>query len=181
MNIAVYCSSSNHITEHYKQSAYQLGEWMAENGHTLIFGGATGGLMSSISEGVSSKKGKIIGVIPDAVIRMNRQSSLCTELVIVESMSERKAKMKAAADIFVVLPGSFGTLDELFDVLASGIVGEHKKETIIVNQNGFYDELFLLTEKMIAEGFIPIVLFEPIIVSNISQCIQVIREISQHT
>ena len=61
MNIAVYCSSSNHIAEHYKQSAYQLGEWMAENGHTLIFGGATGGLMSSISEGVSSKKGKIIG------------------------------------------------------------------------------------------------------------------------
>ncbi len=171
MNIAVYCSSSNHIAENYKQSAYRLGEWIAESGNVLVFGGATGGLMTSVSEGVASGKGQIVGVIPQAVIKMNRQNPLCSELITVESMSERKAKMKEVADIFVVLPGSYGTLDEMFDVTASAIVGEHKKPLIVVNENGFYDDLLMLIARMRLEKFIPVENYKPVVVDNIDGCI----------
>lgn len=121
MNIAVFCSSSNHIADHYKQSAFLLGKLIAQSGNTLVYGGATGGLMDSVAEGAQSQKGSIIGVIPYAVIKMNRQSALSTQLITVETMSERKAQMKSFADIFVVLPGSYGTLDEMLNIVASGI------------------------------------------------------------
>jgi uncharacterized protein (TIGR00730 family) len=166
MNIAVYCSSSNHIPESYKDSAYALGQWIADSGNALIFGGATGGLMTSVSEGASASGGKITGIIPQAVIKMNRQSALCTELITVETMSDRKATMKELADVFVVLPGSYGTLDEMFDVIAAAIVGEHKKQLIVVNENGFYDDLIRQIERMIYEKFIPVVNYKPLIVNS---------------
>lgn len=178
MKIAVYCSSSNHIADNYLESGRQLGEWIAENGHTLVFGGATGGTMSTVSEGAFSKKAKIIGVIPQAVINMNRQSPHCTELVTVVTMSERKARMKEISDIFVVLPGSYGTMDELFDVTASAIVGEHKKRVIIVNENGFYDSLITLIDRMREEKFIPIEKYKPTIVSDMLSCINTLKEAS---
>jgi len=109
--------------------------------------------------------------IPQAVIKMNRQNSLCTELISVETMSDRKATMKELADVFVVLPGSYGTLDEMFDVIAAAIVGEHKKQLIVVNENGFYDDLMRQIDRMIDEKFIPVVNYKPLIVSNISDCI----------
>ncbi|MDR0810954.1 MAG: TIGR00730 family Rossman fold protein, partial [Paludibacter sp.] len=156
MNIAVYCSSSNSIAENYLQTAHSLGEWIAKNGHTLVFGGATGGSMSAVSEGAASAGGKIIGVIPNAVKRMNRQSPLCTELVAVKTMSERKAQMQQLADVFVVLAGSFGTLDEMFDVAAAGVVGEHRKPLIVINENGFYNCLISQIDRMRQEKFIPV-------------------------
>jgi len=174
MNIAVYCSSSNHIAQRYLDTAFELGVWIAKNGHTLVFGGATGGSMSAVSEGTSSVNGQIIGVIPEAVVRMGRENPLCTELVAVETMGERKELMKQRSDVFVVLPGSYGTLDELFDVLASGIVGEHKKPVIIVNENGFYDDLMKQTDRMRAEMFIPVEYFKPLIANNLEECIQLI-------
>ena len=176
MNIAVYCSSSNHIAENYLKSGSKLGEWIAENGHTLVFGGATGGLMSSVSKAAYDKNGSIIGVIPQAVINMNRQSPYCSELITLKTMGERKEKMKEISDVFVVLPGSYGTLDELFDVTASGIVGEHKKKIIIVNENGFYDDLLKLIARMRSEKFIPVEVFKPIIVSDISSCIMALNQ-----
>ncbi len=179
MNIAVYCSSSNHIAEDYKLVATQLGVWIAESGNVLVFGGATGGLMTAVSEGAYSKKGKIIGIIPQAVIRMKRQSQLCSELIAVETMSERKALMKDSADVFVVLPGSYGTLDEMFDVIASGVVGEHKKPIVIVNQNGFFDDFNSLTQRMASEGFLPPTHqnYKPMIVDNIEMCIDLIQQL----
>lgn len=175
MNIAVYCSSSNHIPESYKNSAYALGQWIADSGNALIFGGATGGLMTSVSEGASASGGKITGIIPQAVIKMNRQSALCTELISVETMSDRKATMKELADVFVVLPGSYGTLDEMFDVIAAAIVGEHKKQLIVVNENDFYIDLIRQIERMIYEKFIPVVNYKPLIVNSISECIQFLK------
>lgn len=178
MNIAVYCSSSNHIAENYKLSAFRLGEWIAESSNILVFGGATGGLMDAISEGAFSQKGEIIGVIPQAVKRMNRQSSLCSKLIEVETMSERKTKMKELADVFVVLPGSYGTLDEMFDVIASGVVGEHKKQLIVVNENGFYDDLLTQTDKMCKEKFIPVENYKPKVVGTINECTDYLQTIS---
>lgn len=174
MNIAVYCSSSNHIPESYKTSAYKLGQWISESGNVLIFGGATGGLMSSVSEGAAG--GQIVGIIPQAVIKMKRLNTLCTQLIEVETMGERKAKMKELADVFVVLPGSFGTLDEMFDVIASGVVGEHKKPLIVVNENGFYNDLLHQIEKMLTEKFIPTENYKPFVLNDIEECIYLIEK-----
>jgi uncharacterized protein (TIGR00730 family) len=176
MNIAVFCSSSNHIAEHYKQAAFHLGQQIAESGNTLVFGGATGGLMDSVAEGASNKNGTIIGVIAHAIIRMKRQSVLSSELVIVETMSERKEKMKSLSDVFVVLAGSYGTLDEMLDIIASGIVGEHKKPLIIVNENGFYDNFLAQINYMRSEKFIPIEEnYKPLIANDINHCIEIIK------
>lgn len=176
MNIAVYCSSSNHIAEHYKQTAFQLGEFIAESGNTLVYGGATGGLMDAVAEGAFSKNGEIIGVIAQPIIRMKRQSTLPTELIVVETMSQRKDKMKDLSDIFVVLPGSYGTLDEMLDVITSGIVGEHKKTIILMNQNGFYNHFLEQIELMRNELFIPIEeKHKPIIVKDIAECVNIIN------
>jgi uncharacterized protein (TIGR00730 family) len=171
MNICVYCSASNNIAEKYKQSAFRLGELIAESGNTLVYGGATGGLMDSVAEGSSSKNGNIIGVIAKAIIRMNRQSALPSQLITVETLSQRKDEMKSLADVFVALPGSFGTLDEALDVITSGIVGEHKKPLILVNQDGFYNHFLEQINLMKTELFIPIdEKYKPIVVEDITQC-----------
>lgn len=182
MNIAVFCSSSNHIAGKYKHAALQLGELIAQSGNTLVFGGATGGLMDSVAEGAHSKNGQIIGVIPQAVINMNRQSSLSTQLICVETMSERKAEMKKIADVFVVLPGSYGTLDEMLDIVASGIVGEHKKPLILINQDGFYDSFLNQIDFMRSEQFIPVEeKYKPVIVSDIYQCMELINLLNKNS
>jgi cytokinin riboside 5'-monophosphate phosphoribohydrolase len=179
MNIAVFCSSSNHIDNRFKLEAFQLGEMIAKSGNTLVFGGATGGLMDSVAEGAKSKNGQIIGVIPYAVIKMNRQSQLPTQLITVETMSERKAKMKELSDIFVVLPGSYGTLDEMLDIVASGVVGEHKKQLIIVNQNGFYDQFLCQIDLMRRELFIPVENYKPLVVEDVKSCFELINFLYQ--
>ncbi len=176
MNIAVFCSSSNSISEKYKSEAQRLGEWIAESGNTLVYGGATGGLMDSVSEGAYKNKGNIVGVIPEAVINMNRQSALPTQLIIVDTMSKRKAEMKALSDVFVVLPGSYGTLDEMLDIIASGIVGEHKKPLIIVNHDGFYDLFLQQIDFMRAEHFMPAEeKYKPLIANNFNHCIELLK------
>jgi len=176
MNIAVFCSSSNQIADHYKQAAFHLGELIAESGNKLVYGGATGGLMDAVAEGALSKIGEIIGVISNAIIKMNRQSSLPTELITVNTLNDRKTLIKSLSDVFVVLPGSYGTLDEMLDIVASGVVGEHKKPLIIVNQNGFYDLFLHQINHMRSECFIPSEeRYKPIVVDDLEQCIELIN------
>lgn len=175
MNIAVYCSSSNRIDDKYLTTATRLGEWIATNGHTLVFGGATGGSMTAVSEGAASRGGTIHGIVPDAVVRMGRESQLCTELITVATMDERKRLMKQKADAFVILPGSYGTLDEFFDVVASGVVGEHKKPVILLNENGFYDYLLLQTKKMKDEQFIPVDNFRYAVVGSVDELVALLK------
>ncbi len=155
MNICVYCSASNKIPEHYKLQAAELGKWIATNGHTLVFGGATGGLMTAVSEAAASHSGEIIGIIPEQIIAAGRESKVVTQQILTSSMNERKAQLKAMSDVFVALPGSYGTLDEVFDVVASGTVGEHSKPLILVNEQGFYNDLVAQIERMKQEFFIP--------------------------
>jgi len=90
-------------------------------------------------------------------------------------MGERKELMKQRADVFVVLPGSYGTLDELFDVIAAGVVGEHNKKVILVNENGFYNDLLRLSEHMRTEMFIPVEYFKPVIAADLGECYSFIQ------
>ena len=117
MNICVYCSSSDQVRDEFKQQATEFGNWLADKGHTLVYGGATGGLMSAVAQGASNAGGDIVGIIPDCIIEKGRKSDLPTELFIVGDMAERKSMMREYSDVFVVFPGGFGTLGEVFDHL----------------------------------------------------------------
>lgn len=157
--------------------AHEAGRRIAEKGHALVYGGATGGLMDSVSTGVAENHGEIIGVIPEIIIRKNRLSKLPTRQIITTDMSERKKRMKLESDLFLVLPGGYGTLDEMFDVIASGTVGEHKKPVIVFNFNGFYDNLLLLTEQMKAGAFIPVEeSYKPVFVNTMDECFELIEK-----
>ena len=110
MNICVYCSSSDQVCDEFKQLATELGKWMANSGHTLVYGGATGGLMGAVAEGAAAAGGDIVGIIPECIVDKGRKSDLPTELFVVGDMAERKTMMKEYADVFVVFPGGFGAL-----------------------------------------------------------------------
>ena len=148
MNICVFCASSSSVSEEYRKEAYNLGSFIAQQGHSLVYGGATGGLMDSVAQGCADSHGEIIGVIPQMILDKGRESALPHQLFVVEDMNERKALMKEYADLFVVLPGGYGTFDELFDVLASKIVGYHDKALLILNSNDYYGGLLLQIETM---------------------------------
>ncbi len=155
MNIAVYCSAKDVIPEEYLALGDDLGKWLAENGHTLVYGGATGGLMSRVSNAARAAGGQVIGVVPKRIIEAGRLAHNCTKIHKVANMSRRKQKMKELADCFVCLPGSYGTLDEMYDVIASGTVGEHKKPVFILNYKGFYEGLKAEAAHMKELHFLP--------------------------
>jgi uncharacterized protein (TIGR00730 family) len=132
-----------------------LGKWIAEAGHTLVYGGATGGLMTRVSHAAKAAGGMVEGVIPQRIIQAKRMADNCDVLYTVANMCERKQRMKELADCFVCLPGSYGTLDEMMDVVASGTVDEHRKPIFILNYEGFYEGLKLQAEHMRKLAFLP--------------------------
>ena len=132
-----------------------LGRWLGENGHTLIYGGATGGLMSCTSDAAKQAGAHVIGVIPPRIKAAGRLATNCDYLIEVNNMSERKQRMRDEADVIVCLPGSYGTLDEMMDAISSAIVGEHKKPVFVLNYKGFYEPLKRQIELMKSLQFIP--------------------------
>ena len=180
MNICVYCSAKDTIADEYKQLGRSLGKWIAEAGHTLVFGGATGGLMTEVSRTAIQAGGNVIGVVPKRILASGRRSPWCTQTIEVENMNMRKQQMKQLSDCFVCLPGSYGTLDEMFDVIASGTVGEHKKHTFILNYKGFYQPLFEQIQLMKRESFIPAdESYKPQVADNMEQLTTLLQEENQ--
>ena len=155
MKIAVYCSAKDRISEEYLALGDVLGKWIAEAGHTLVYGGATGGLMTRVSNATKAAGGTVEGVIPQRIIQAKRMADNCDVLYTVANMCERKQKMKDLADCFVCLPGSYGTLDEMMDVVASGTVDEHRKPCFVLNYKGFYAGLKSQVEYMRQLAFLP--------------------------
>lgn len=155
MRIAVYCSAKDRIPEEYLALGDVLGKWIAEAGHTLVYGGATGGLMTRVSNAAKACGGTVEGVIPQRIIQAKRMADNCDVLYTVANMCERKQRMKDLADCFVCLPGSYGTLDEMMDVVASGTVDEHRKPCFVLNYKGFYAGLKSQVEYMRQLAFLP--------------------------
>ena len=155
MRIAVYCSAKDVIPEEYLQLGDALGTWIGQNGHTLVYGGATGGLMSRTSDAAKAAGAHVVGVIPPRIKAAGRLATNCDYLIEVNNMSERKQRMRDEADIIVCLPGSYGTLDEMMDATSSAIVGEHHKPTFVLNFKGFYEPLKQQIELMRNLHFIP--------------------------
>lgn len=177
MKIAVYCSAKDAIPEEYLALGDALGTWIGEHGHTLVYGGATGGLMSRVSDAAKSAGGYVIGVIPPRIISCGRKADNCDEMYRVRSMSERKQAMRDIADVVVCLPGSYGTLDEMMDVVSSGIVGEHHKKTFVLNYNGFYEPLKQQIELMRSLHFIPEQeAYKPVFVNSLEELFEKIEK-----
>lgn len=155
MKIAVYCSAKDAIPEAYLQLGDTFGAWIGAQGHTLVYGGATGGLMTRVSNAAKKAGARVIGVIPPRIIAAGRLASNCDQLIEVANMSERKQRMRDEADVIICLPGSYGTLDEMMDATSSAIVGEHRKPTYVLNYLGFYEPLKQQIELMRRLRFIP--------------------------
>ena len=170
MRVAVYCSAKDVIPEEYLQLGDALGAWIGTNGHTLVYGGATGGLMSRTSDAAKAAGAHVIGVIPPRIKAAGRLATNCDYLIEVNNMSERKQRMRDEADVIVCLPGSYGTLDEMMDATSSAIVGEHHKPVYVLNYNGFYEPLKAQIARMQELNFIPAQQsYEPIFVNSLDE------------
>ena len=173
MRIAVYCSAKDVIPEEYLRLGDELGAWIGAQGDILVYGGATGGLMSRTSDAAKAAGARVVGVIPPRIKAAGRLASNCDELIEVANMSERKQMMRDTADIIVCLPGSYGTLDEMMDATSSAIVGEHHKPTLVLNYKGFYEPLKQQIELMRSLRFIPEQeAYQPIFVNSLDELYQ---------
>ena len=153
-SVAVYCGSSSGNQEIYTQQAQEMGRELVRRGLTLVYGGGCVGLMGTITDAVLAEGGRVIGVIPKFLADKEVAHRGCTELHVVETMHQRKLLMADLADGFVAMPGGFGTLEELFEVLTWGQLGLHGKPVALLNTQGFYDTLLALLDHMSAEAFL---------------------------
>ena len=148
-SICVFCASSLGNDSVYAKTAYELGKVLAENQIEMIYGGAQVGLMGKVAEGSLTQNGKVTGIIPEFLKTKEIAHVALTELITVKTMHERKARMHEMSDGFIALPGGFGTMEELFEILTWAQLSLHKKPIGLLNVNGFYNPLIALIEKMI--------------------------------
>ncbi|MDR1203557.1 MAG: TIGR00730 family Rossman fold protein [Tannerellaceae bacterium] len=152
--IAVFCGSSLGANEVYCEQAYLLGETVARLGIGLVYGGGNVGLMKYVADGAIRRGGEVIGVIPGFLNKKEIAHTGLTELIVVETMHERKAKMNELADGVIALPGGYGTMEEFFEMITWGQLHLHQKPVAILNTNGFYNPLIKQVEVMATEGFL---------------------------
>lgn len=154
MKIAIFCSANKDIDPDFFSMTEALGSWMAENGHSLVFGGCNLGLMECIAKAVKGKGGQTIGVVPTLVEKTGRASKFLDVEIPCDNLSDRKDLMIAQSDLIVALPGGVGTLDEIFTVVAARTIGYHQKNVILYNMKGFWDSTIALLDDLQAKGMI---------------------------
>jgi uncharacterized protein (TIGR00730 family) len=153
-NVAVFCASASGIRPSYSEAAEDLGRGLAERNIGLVYGGANVGLMKTVAEAAMMADGRVIGVIPEVLVDLEVAHRGITELHITSTMHTRKALIGEKADAFIALPGGFGTLEELFEVLAWHTLKLHAKPIFLLNVNGFYDQLLLFLDHCVTEGML---------------------------
>ena len=152
-SLCVYTGSSIRVDEIYKEESKKLGRMIAERNMQLVYGGGRVGLMGLIADAALQAGGKVIGIIPAHLQQWEVEHKDLTELHLVDSMHNRKRLMVEKSDAFVAMPGGFGTLDELFEIMTWRQVHLHDKPIVIVNLNGYWDKLLALIEHVITSGF----------------------------
>lgn len=152
-SICVFSSSSDAVNGRYFETASRLGRQMAQNDYTLIYGGASIGLMGAVARAVHELQGRVIGVIPQSLSRYDITYDKADQLIITNTLRERKAIMEEKAGAFIGLPGGFGTLEEILEIVTLKQLQLHWKPIVIINTNGFYDELLRLFERIYSEKF----------------------------
>ena len=153
-HICVYCSSSDRVDRRYADVAVRMGHLIADYGYSLVYGGGSVGLMGVLARAVHERGGKVYGVIPEALKQVEGVAyDLADDMVVTQTMQERKAIMYTRADAFVVLPGGFGTLEEFLEVLTLKQLGYHDKPLFLLNAFDFYRPLLELFEHIYRERF----------------------------
>ena len=155
-SICVFCGSSAGESPVYLEAATRLGELLAAEGLTLVYGGSRVGLMGRLADAMLEKGGDVIGVIPRALVNREVAHGGLAELRIVGSMHERKAVMAELADAFIALPGGLGTLEELFEVVTWSQLGLHQKPSGILDVEGYYQFLIAFLDHAVDEGFLSV-------------------------
>ena len=152
--IAVYCGSSSGLNGIYRDAAANLGRLLAERNTEVVFGGGKVGLMGYLADAVLKAGGRVTGIIPAFLHVKEVAHEGLTEMITVDTMHERKTLIYEISDAFIALPGGFGTLDELFEMLTWGQLGLHQKPVGILNVNGYFNAILDGIDNMLAEGFL---------------------------
>jgi len=165
-SVAVFCGSSEGNDTIIISEAEALGKTLANQNITLVYGAAKIGIMGEIAHASLDNNGKVIGVIPEFLKLKEVVHLGLSELITTENMHERKLKMHELSDGFITLPGGFGTLEELFEIITWAQLGLHQKPIGLLNINGFYDDLNSMLETMVAKGFLKMSNLELLIVDD---------------
>jgi uncharacterized protein (TIGR00730 family) len=155
-SVCVFCSSANGLSEVYRAAARDLGRELAGRGHRLVYGGGSVGLMGEVARAVHDRGGTIVGVIPQSLVDRELAYEPADELLVTGTLRERKAEMDARADAFVALPGGFGTLEELLEVLTLRQLRLHDRPVVLVNVAGYWDPFLAMARGMVEQGFAPL-------------------------
>ncbi len=175
-SLAVYAASSSQIDKNYIDAASRLGRILAQNHIRLIYGAGKVGLMGAVADAALCEGGEVTGVIPQFMVEQGWCHENCTELIVVSDMHERKSAIVSLADAMVALPGGIGTLEELAECITWKQLGLHNKPVIILNTNGYYDNLLRCFSQMVEERFMrPIHQQMYVVVSSPEQILSAIR------
>ena len=153
-SLCVYCGSNPGRRPEYVEAGRALARAAAARGIDLIYGGATVGVMGAVADAALDAGGRVVGVIPQALVDKELAHHALTELVVTASMHERKAMMAERADAFVALPGGVGTLEEIFEMWTWAQLGFHRKPCGLLNVAGYYDGLVAFLDRTVEEGFV---------------------------
>jgi len=153
-SVAVFCASAIGARPEYRAAAEELGQALAERGLGLIYGGAKVGLMGAVADAALAAGGHVVGVIPHVLVDLEVAHDGVSELHVTSTMHTRKALMAEKADAFLVLPGGFGTFEEMFEVLAWQTLKIHAKPVVLLNVAGFYDTMLAFLDVCESEGML---------------------------
>lgn len=152
-SVTVFCGSKSGNQVGFTSQAIALGNELGENGIQLVYGGGGKGIMGAIADAVLAKNGKVVGVIPKLLLEWEAQHVGLTELIVTETMHDRKKILYDKADVAIILPGGMGTMDELFELLTWNNLNIHQKKVVVLNWEGFYTPLINLLDHMHTSGF----------------------------
>jgi uncharacterized protein (TIGR00730 family) len=152
-SICVYCGSRPGTEPAFAEAAREVGLWIAQNKGQLVYGGGHNGLMGMMADACLQAGGRVVGVIPKALVEKEWAHSGCSELHVVENMHERKSLMAERADAFLAMPGGIGTFEEFFEVWTWRQLGYHDKPVGLLNIQGYYDNLLAFLSTSVQQGF----------------------------
>jgi len=152
--VCIFCSANKEIDPDFFETTRQLGRWLAEEGHSVVYGGVNMGLMECIAEAAHNAGGQTVGVVPRIIEERGAQSQYVDVCIHCDDLNDRKALMLQKSDVFIALPGGIGTLDEVFTVAAASTIGYHQKPIILYNMKGFWDSLIGMLDDLEARGVI---------------------------
>jgi len=166
MNLCVFCGASSGFHPSFAEAAKELGKAIAENSHSLVYGGGNIGLMGILADSVLEHKGEVVGVIPDFLLQREVGHRGISRLEVVSSMHDRKKRMADLSDAFIALPGGWGTLDELAEILTWKQLGLIHQPVALLNLNSFFDPLITQMRNMVQAGFLRSENLDLLIVEN---------------